>query len=39
MVWKNSAQYLKKYHNLSHTDLFLDIDCTSPLKKFQTLRK
>ena len=39
MVWKNSVQYLKKYHNLSHTDLFLDIDCTSPLKKVSDIKK
>lgn len=38
-VWKNSLTYLKKNYFLGLNDLFLDIDCTSPLKKVSDIKK
>ena len=38
-VWKDSIQYLKKFHNLRDNDLFLDFDCTCPLRNKQDILK
>ena len=39
LVWKHSANFLKKHYSLSKNDLFLDIDCTSPLKRVIDIKK
>ena len=39
LVWKNSLTFLEKNYFLGLNDLFLDIDCTSPLKKVSDIQK
>ncbi len=38
-VWKDSVQYLKKFYNLKENDLFLDFDCTCPLRNKRDIFK
>ena len=39
LVWKHSVNFLKKKYNLSNSDLFLDLDCTCPLREIKDIKK
>lgn len=39
LVWRDSVKYLQKYHSLKEEDLFIDFDCTCPLRDIKDIFK
>ncbi len=38
-VWKHSVKIITEKYNFSNQDIFLDLDCTCPLRKFEDIYK
>lgn len=38
-VWKHSLDILLKYYSMKRNDIFLDLDCTCPLRKKSDIKK
>jgi|MDTG01.1.fsa_nt_gb CMP-N,N'-diacetyllegionaminic acid synthase len=39
LVWKHSILEIKKKYGFTNQDIFLDLDCTCPLRKFNDIEK